>query len=574
MLYPQQNRYRNRMNLSGIWHFQADPDEHGRDWAWYDGLPDPDFIAVPASWNDQIPHLRDFFGPLWYETTFSIPQLWRGRRFWLRFGSVNYHAHVYLNGYHLGEHVGGHLPFEFDATDHILPANNRLVVRVDGRLSPETVPPGYLPPDERDVFLSQASGYPPASFDFFPFAGIHRPVILYTTGSACLQDIAVKTTLERGNARIAVHVDHENASALRIRLDGGPWQSVDDNGDGLLELDSPRLWRPGRPQLYELTVEALDGSSVTDQYKLPVGVRTVRVEGDQLLLNDEPITLRGFGRHEDFPVVGRGEMPALIIKDHQLMQWVGANSFRTSHYPYSEEVMYLADRTGTLVIDETPIVGMHFRPEGMDTRRSLSHQYVRELIARDKNHPSVIMWSLANEPHSNREGHVEFFTELISLAHALDDTRPITITSYIGLEEEAFRHCDVVCMNRYNGWYTELGQIDKGVAVLEAELDALYEKFKKPIIMTEFGVDTLPGAHSVPSEMFTEEYQVEFLTAYINLFDRKPYIIGQHVWNMCDFKTTQEVRRVMGMNFKGVFTRDRRPKAAAHALRRLWTGMG
>jgi beta-glucuronidase len=367
-----------------------------------------------------------------------------------------------------------------------------------------------------------------------------------------------------------VQAAHTGADGLRVQFgQGAAWTPLDDNAT-VLRVKQPQRWQPDNPYLYDLTLEAQHGGQTVDRYTLPVGVRTVRVDGDALLLNDRPITLRGFGRHEDFPVVGRGELVPLMVKDHHLMEWIGANSFRTSHYPYSEEVLRLADRTGTLVIDETPIVGMFFHTEGLERRRELSHQYVTELIQRDKNHPSVIMWSLANEPHSNRDGHEPYFADLIAHARTLDNTRPITITSYIGVNERAFAYCDVVCMNRYNGWYTESGQIERGVAALEAELDAIYAAYPKPMLITEFGVDTVAGTHSHPPEMFTEEYQAAFLTAYTELFNRKPYIVGQHVWNMCDFKTTQGTIRVGGLNHKGVFTRDRRPKMAAHTLKQLW----
>jgi beta-glucuronidase len=233
-------------------------------------------------------------------------------------------------------------------------------------------------------------------------------------------------------------------------------------------------------------------------------------------------------------------------------------------------MMDLADRLGFLVIDETPAVGLYFREDGLQHRLELCQQYVKELIDRDKNRPSVIMWSLANEPHSTRPEAKPFFRQLYDQAKALDPTRPATVVSFLGATEEAFEFCDVVCLNRYMGWYSEPGQIDAGCARLSAELDALHELYPKPLILSEFGTDTIPGWHAQPAEMFSEEYQAEFLARYIELLNSKPYVVGQHVWNMCDFKTAQAVHRVGGMNLKGVFTRDRRPKMAAHRLRQLW----
>ena len=294
--------------------------------------------------------------------------------------------------------------------------------------------------------------------------------------------------------------------------------------------------------------------------------------GNQLLLNEVPVYLRGFGRHEDFPVVGRGYLPALIVKDYALMQWMGANSFRTTHYPYSEQMLDLADQLGFLVIDETPAVGLYFREDGLQKRRELCGQYTREMIERDKNHPGVIMWSLANEPHSTPPHARPFFEELYQDAKMLDPTRPVTLVSFLGADEQAFEFCDLVCLNRYMGWYSQPGRIDEGIALLSSELDALYEKFHKPIILSEFGADAIPGHHAQPPEMFSEEYQAEMLVRYIELLRQKPYVIGEHIWNLCDFKTSQGITRAGSLNYKGIFTRDRRPKLAAHRLRELWQG--
>lgn len=270
--------------------------------------------------------------------------------------------------------------------------------------------------------------------------------------------------------------------------------------------------------------------------------------------------------------MGRGYLPALIIKDYQLMHWIGANSFRTTHYPYSEAMLDMADRLGILVIDETPAVGLFFQEDGLERRTALCKQYIRDLIARDKNHPSVIMWSLANEPINRRPAAYPVFQELFALARSLDSTRPITFAGEHGvsLQDQTLELCDVLCLNRYNGWYFDTQRLDVGVERLSGDLDSLHQRYRKPILITEFGADSLPGWHAHPPEMFSEEYQAEMITRYIEVLESKPYVIGQHVWNLCDFKTGQSIRRPNAMNYKGVFTRDRRPKLAAHRLRSLW----
>ncbi|GAB4513699.1 MAG: beta-glucuronidase [Anaerolineae bacterium] len=580
MLYPQTNPYRQHIDLSGIWDFRFDPEDEGVTAGWTSGLPEARPIAVPASWNDQFEDMRDYLGPAWYQTRFDLPWGWEDRRVMLRFNSVNYLAEVWLNGQRVGSHEGGHLPFEFDVSPYVRPEGNVLVVRVEGLLAPDRVPPGDIPADPLDSFGRM--NYPPTSFDFFPFCGIHRPVLLYAVAKEAIQDITVVTEIVDHTGLVRVKVDRMGGEAATVRwtLRGDDTEVsaelpiLEQSAEAVLSVPNARLWEPGSPYLYELTVELVRGGQVLDRYRLPVGIRTIAVEGDTLLLNGKPIYLTGFGRHEDFPVVGRGLLPALIVKDYALLKWIGANSFRTSHYPYSEQMMDLADRLGFLVIDETPAVGLFFKEDGLERRLALCRQYTQELIARDKNHPSVIMWSLANEPHSRRPGAKAFFRELYDLAKSLDPTRPVTVVSMVGLAEEAFEFCDVVCLNRYYGWYTESGQLDEGCQRLSKELDALHERYPKPLILTEFGADTIPGWHAQPPEMFSEEYQAEMLARYIEVLRSKPYVVGEHVWNMCDFKTAQAVHRMGAMNYKGVFTRDRRPKLAAHRLRQIWRGEG
>jgi beta-glucuronidase len=575
MLYPQSNHYRRCFDLSGIWEIRFDPEQVGGSAGWQSGFAAGKPVAVPASWNDQFEDSRDYLGFAWYQTRFAAPWDASSRRCMLRFGSVNYLAEVWLNNTRLGSHEGGHLPFEFDVTALLREEDNLLVVRVDGTLALDRVPPGNVPVNPTDRFAEVS--YPDGSFDFFPYCGIHRPVLLYALDPQGLSDLTVTTNISGETGLVQVQIAREMATPARARLTlrghGQPVVAelpVTTQAETTLQVPHAALWAPGSPNLYELMVELEDKGKVFDRYTLPIGIRTIRVEGDQLLLNGQPVYLKGFGRHEDFPVVGRGLLPALIVKDYALMEWIGANSFRTTHYPYSEQMMDLADRLGFLVIDETPAVGLFFAEVGLERRLELCRQYVTELIARDKNHPSVIAWSLANEPHSHLPSAKPFFRNLYDLAKSLDATRPVTVVSAIGLAEAAFEFVDLMCLNRYYAWYSEPGQLEHGCERLSAELDALYARYHKPLALTEFGADTVPGCHAEPPEMFSEEYQVEMLTRYIEVLRTKPFVVGEHIWNLCDFKTGQMVRRMGGLNLKGVFTRERQPKMAAHRLRQLW----
>ncbi|MDQ0113670.1 beta-galactosidase/beta-glucuronidase [Paenibacillus harenae] len=161
--------------------------------------------------------------------------------------------------------------------------------------------------------------------------------------------------------------------------------------------------------LYTLKVELVQGGEIIDEYDPPFGIRTVEVTGGKFLINGKPFYFKGFGKHEDSPIHGRGINEAANVMDFRLMKWIGANSFRTSHYPYSEEIMRLADKEGFVVIDEVAAVGLHLnfiptlsggkrRDTWKELRTHEAHrEAIRELIARDKNHACVVMWSIANE---------------------------------------------------------------------------------------------------------------------------------------------------------------------------------
>ncbi len=560
MLYPQENQCRETKELSGFWDFRLDPAEEGEGQGWYAGFVEEKRIAVPGSWNEQFQDVRNYFGGGWYQTRFHLPRGWQGQRVWLRIGSANYWADVWVNGEKAGAHAGGHLPFEFDITRLLRSGGeNVLVIRVNGELNLETVPWGMVP--DPDVPRS-AVQYPDINFDFFPYCGLHRSVLLYTTPPSSIRDLSVHTTLDRPDAtlHVAVQADLPQGRRIDCALYACGETTAVARGeavraaDGLfrcqLPVAKPSLWSPADPVLYHLRVRIVEEDQIHDEYELPVGLRTVAVEGDQLLLNDQPVFLEGFGKHEDFPIVGRGFCPPVMVKDFELLRWIGANSFRAAHYPHAEEVLQMADWQGVLVIAEAPAISLFFG-RGIEQRLAVCKQQLREMIARDKNHPSVIMWSVACEPDSDVPQAVPFLKELADLSHQLDSTRPVTFVSHKGMADEALRYFDVMSLNRYYGWYSEPGQLDLACQMLSDEMDAMYDKFGKPFLLSECGADTVSGIHADPPELFSEEFQVEFIRRYLEVVRSKPYAIGTHIWTFADFKTAQTFRRVGGVNYKG-----------------------
>lgn len=590
MLYPQLNEARALLDLSGIWQFVLGNEEFDEE-KMCGPLHNPETMAVPASFNDQKAEarFRDHYGFAYYQTNFQVPKTLLGQRLVLRFGAVTQSAVVYLNGKLLCRHKGGFLPFEAEIGGQLRPGGNLLAVAVDNRVDFSTLPVGNessramfgegLPPFES---VKQAKRKPQnyPNFDFFNYAGIHRPVKIYSTPKDYIEDVALTPKLGGDQALLQYEVSCKGEGPLTLTIldeEGKQAAQVSGSAKGELAIPSVHLWEPGAAYLYTAKVEFGD-----DVYCQPFGMRSVEVQGEQFLINGKPFYFKGFGKHEDSEVHGRGLDEPLNVKDIALMKWMGANSFRTSHYPYSEEMLNLCDREGIVVIAETPAVGLNFPDTKEDWYQELSRtkghheQVIRDMVARDKNHPCIVMWSIANEPDTaaRAESAYGYFKPLYELAHACDpQNRPVTVVVCNNDYEKDLvaPAMDVVCMNRYYGWYIFGGELDAAKQAMEAEMEYWKGK-KKPVIITEYGADSVAGLHAAVPNMFSEEYQVSYYKEINEVLDECPFVVGEQTWNFADFATIQGLMRVDG-NKKGLFTRERRPKMAAHYFKGRWANI-
>ena len=588
MLRPQDNGIRESRKLDGVWQFRVDTDNVGRDEAWWQGrLPDARPVAMPSSYNDLFvdPSVKHHVGDVWYQLSTHIPAGWADRRIRLRFDAATHRADVWVNGVHVAHHEGGYMPFEAGLEHVVGPGDAaHITIVVNNELSFESIPPGVVQ-DNADGSRTQRYYH-----DFFNFAGLHRSVWLHSTPTTHVEDLTVETDLDgtTGIVRCATTIVGTGEVTLRLVDTDGTTVAEGPATTPELRVENARIWGPGRGELYDLVVEIHDGDEVVDRFVQPVGIRTVEVRGTQFLINGEPFHFRGFGMHEDQNVRGKGWDAASMIHEFALLQWTGANSFRTSHYPYAEEVLDHADRLGLVVIDETAAVGLNlaigggffmggqhetFTEETIgSTAQAVHRAAVEELIARDKNHPSVVLWCIANEPESHTDASVDYFTPLFDRARELDPTRPVGFVNVMLAGPDTCKLAalgDVLMLNRYYGWYMDSNDLVAAEANLERELQA-WADHGKPIVLTEYGADTIPGFHEVNGDMWTEEFQARMLDTYHRVFDRIDAVVGEQVWNFADFATTASFMRVGG-NKKGVFTRDRKPKAAAYLLRDRWT---
>jgi beta-glucuronidase len=590
MLRPQDNEIRDTKRLDAIWDFAIDANGVGRDQGWWRGpLPAATPMPVPSSFNDVPvdPAVHDHVGDAWYQRRVFVPKGWHGQRVVLRFDAATHRCAVYVDDTLVVEHEGGYTPFEVDITPLAMPGTAlRLTAVVNNELTWQSLPPGVV------EAMPDGTRRQRQYHDFFNYAGLHRSVWLYATPASHIVDVRVTTDLDGGTGivRFAVAATSPGVKTVHVSLRDADGKVVAQaaTAEGELHVRKPRLWSPGAAYLYELLVELHEDDQLVDHYTLSVGIRSVRVEGTRFLINDEPFYFRGFGKHEDLNVRGRGHDDAAMVHDFALLRWVGANSFRTSHYPYAEEVLDLADRLGFVVIDETAAVGLNlgmggglflggrkttFSEETIGSATQANHRRAIEaLIDRDKNHPCVVLWSLANEPESHTPEARAYFEPLFAAARAADPSRPVGFVNMMFAQPKACLVsdlADVVMINRYYGWYVEPGDLDAAERGLEAELLEWVDAQGKPIIVTEYGADAMPGLHTLDAVVWSEEYQAALLDTYHRVFDRVDAVVGEQVWNFADFATGPSFMRVDG-NKKGVFTRDRRPKAAAHHLRRRW----
>ncbi|MFA9413174.1 beta-glucuronidase [Streptococcus sp. E29BA] len=596
MLYPLLTPTRRLFDLNGLWHFKQGayaPSAQSR-------LADEvvsELMVVPSSFNDVLvdKDKRLFIGDNWYEREMALPPLADHEEVVLRFGSVTHQAKVYLNGQLVAEHKGGFTPFEVVVAPQFLTASPlKITVCANNILDYTTLPVGnYIEKALPDGGIKQVVK---ENFDFFNYAGIHRPVKLYTRPKQHIEDITVNYVLSEdlSEARIRVAVAQSSQLEARVSLLDEQGRLVaQGQADQKLTLSPVQLWQPLDAYLYTCRVELLDGATVVDCYDEPFGLRKVEVKDAQFLINNHPFYFKGFGKHEDTYINGRGLNEAANLMDLNLLKSIGANSFRTSHYPYSEEMMRLADRMGIVVIDEVPAVGLFQNftaaldllgdKETSDNTWSVmktkeAHEAViRELVQRDKNHACVVMWVVANEPSSHEAGAREYFAPLIQLYRDLDpQKRPVTLVNIMMAlpdKDLVTDLLDVICLNRYYGWYKDHAELEDAKINLKEELEHWHRLYPdKPIMFTEYGADTLPGYHSLWDIPYTEEYQCDYYAANHEVFDSLPYFVGEQVWNFADFETNVSLIRIKG-NHKGLFSRNRDPKQVVRLFKERWAAI-
>ncbi len=540
--------------LHGAWNFTLDLFDEGLRQKWFADAPQParewlkprDYdagmggtINVPSCWTMQRPEWLHFEGGAWYTRFIEHTPDEQTPRTVLRIGAANYQARVFLNGRFLGTHRGGSTPFFVELTEHLQPGpGNRLQIQVDNRRERHRVPMNH--------------------FDWFNHGGLYREVALLRLPAVFIRHATLQLVPDGSFSRMRVALTLSNAIDTEAEVElpalGVKLRLAVKAGHALATLEAqPDLWSPARPTLYDVSFRCGD-DVVHDR----IGFREVRVQGTQVLLNGAAIYLKGICVHEDDAVLGKVSTEADVRRRFADARALGCNFLRLSHYPHHEHVARIADELGFLLWEEVPVYwAIQF--DNPATLADARNQLL-ELLSRDANRASVILWGVGNE-NADTDARYHFMRTLAEAARAADPTRLVGAACLVNrerfrIEDRLAQHLDVIGLNEYFGWY-------------EPDFDGLRRLLKnsdpgKPVIISETGADALAGHRGGERELFTEDCQADIYRHQIALASEASYVCGMTPWLLYDFRS--ERRQTVfnrGFNRKGLIAEDKATRKLA-----------
>ena len=565
---------RSTVSLNGSWHYIVDVQEEGyydyrmkpTPWGFFqnakpqkpEDLIEYDFdkapvMQVPGDWNTQDERLFFYEGTVWFKRAFQ----WHrngNRRTLLYFGAVNYDTYVYVNGKLAGHHVGGFTPFNFDVTDMLREGDNFVVLKVDNKRHAEAVPTQI--------------------FDWWNYGGITRDVLLVDVEPVYIEDYNLQlASLEGRLLSFSVQLN-KPLSGQQITLSIPELKikktlTTDAEGKAALSMKAkPILWSPATPKLYQVDIQ-LGSESIRDE----IGFRIIETRGKQILLNGNPIFLKGISIHEEKP--NGGGRANSTADAHTLLSWakeLGCNYVRLAHYPHNEYAVREAERMGMLVWSEIPVYWT-IAWTNADTYRNAERQ-LTDMIRRDHNRCNVILWSIANEtPHSDARD--QFLSRLSQKARSLDATRLISMAMEVTaanhhknrLQDNMNQYVDVISFNQYIGWYRDVNDAPK----MEWEIP-----YDKPVIISEFGGGAKYGLHGAKNQRWTEEFQENLYRENCAMLDKIDGLAGTTPWILKDFRSPRRVLNGIQdyYNRKGLFSDDDdgHKKKAFYVLKEWYQG--
>ncbi|HCI0412853.1 TPA: beta-glucuronidase, partial [Enterococcus faecium] len=310
MLYPIMTETRQVIDLSGLWRFKLDTNDDLQEELALEPINEKESypISVPSSYNDlfETENIRNHVGWVWYEKEVTLPKRLLEERLVLRFGSATHEAKVFLNGKFITQHKGGFTPFESEINRFVKDGNNRITVAVNNIIDDSTLPVGIMKETVQENGDIKKENL--VNFDFFNYAGIHRPVKLYTTPKDYISDITINTRITDLDASVEFNIDTEWTGKILIAIYDEEAQLVAEaeGKKGMIQLKNPIFWEPLDAYLYSMKISLIDDNKVIDTYTEEFGIRSVQVTNGKFLINNKPFYFKGFGKHEDSYVNGRG----------------------------------------------------------------------------------------------------------------------------------------------------------------------------------------------------------------------------------------------------------------------------
>ena len=509
-------------------------------------------LQVPGDWNTQRESLMFYEGPLWYEKDFEYHKT-PGKRVFLHIGAANYRSYLWINGHAVCEHEGGFTGFDCEITQALRDGNNFAVIAVDS--------------------TRLADGVPTLKTDWWNYGGLTREVSLVEVPDRYIDEFDLH--LKRGTRDEIdgwVHVvGAPVGSEIKVSLDKdglttGVTGKTEADGKAQIHFVDAKLqlWSPEHPVLYRVVLAAGE-----DRLEDEMGFRTIETRGTQILLNGQPIFLKGISVHAEAPYrTGRAfseqDAEALLGWVHEL----GGNYVRLAHYPHSERMTRLADRMGILVWSEIPVYwACHF--ENLVVLSKAQSQ-LSEMIRRDRDKASVILWSVANETPAT-PARTAFLTTLVRDVHQLDPSRLVTAALLVRTEgntkivdDPLGDVLDVLGTNEYIGWYEHTAS--------DADHTQWDSRFQKPLIMSEFGGGAKAGLHGDVSTRWTEEFQANIYEHQFVMLNQIPQLRGMSPWLLMDFRSPLRLLPEIQdyYNRKGLVSQDGHKKKAFFVLQKAY----
>ncbi len=577
-----------KMDLNGLWDFVIDLDPKYHNDPVIHPNPsyaDPNWdrrhwlkVAVPGVWNKYAEKLDIYEGVCWFAREFALESLPEDPAAFLRFGAVNYKCRVFLNGKFIGTHEGGYTEFVFDVSAHLVPGKNFLAVEVDNRAAITKLPP---------------------CLGYFNYGGIHRDVTLEIHSGSYLENLVITACDE--HLRVTCDIRRPE-SRLEMRITCGGYENHEymenprDRYETDLYIPQTEPWSPDNPVLHPVTIQLRQCGKIFHEFSYQVGFRKIEMADGKILLNGQSIFLKGICYLYDSPAYGLTMKPEQFLTDIALLKEMGVNTIR-SHFPFTREFYEACDRAGIMIWIETPVYCLHPDTSARDTIFSnpefvnLANSMIEEMIRHARPHPSVVIYSVGNECNVENPEAEAFFNSLCRKVRTLDDTRLLSYASLYCIVGPLADFVDILGINEYWGWYdkdiysrgpsedqeaktnrqpTALEPID--LAVLKEKLNELKTLHKKPMLLTEFGADSVPNYLSASRNLWSEEYHADLIKETYAVLEQHPEIRGVFPFCFCDYRDPSKQVNIHWdyMNYKGVVTYERRPKKAFYALKSLY----